>query len=201
MKLTRSTWLAFAIMIIVGAVSRLLSLSVAGVAPQMALALFGGAVIKDKKWAFALPLFSLLLSDTIMQLMNIPERPGFYEGQWATYLCFAIVTVYGFLMKRVNFGKVLFFSISGSVIFFLFSNFFVWAGHGGLKRPMTFDGLMLCYWDALAYYRDYGLIKGFIANQALGDVIWSVAIFGLYYIINKFSFEPKREMALEGNKK
>jgi hypothetical protein len=197
MKLNKSFWLAAAILIIVGAVSRLLSLSVAGVAPQMALALFGGAVIKDKKWAFALPLFSLLLSDTIMEFMSIPDRPGFYEGQWAVYLCFAVITLYGFLLKKINFGKVLFFSISGSLFFFLLSNFFVWAGHGGLQRPMTFDGLLLCYWDGLAYYRDRGLINGFIANQALGDLIWSVAIFGIYYLVNRFSFEPKREMVAE----
>lgn len=198
MKLNKSTWLAFAILIIVGAVTRLLSFNIAGFAPQVAMALFGGAVIKDKKLAFALPLFSLFLSDVMMELLNqagVLDRAGFYQGQWAVYLCFAALTVYGFLMKKVNFRKVLFFSVSGALLFFILSNFFVWLGHGGLQRPMTFNGLLLCYWDALVYYRDYGLINGFIANQLLGDVLWSFALFGIYYLANKFSFEPKSEVA------
>lgn len=191
MKLDRSTWLAFALLIVVGAISRFMSFSIAGFAPQMAMAIFGGAVIKDKKWAFAMPLFSLLLSDVIMEGLyqaGALDRAGFYSGQWAVYLCFALLTVYGFFMKKINLGKILFFSISGSVLFFLISNFFVWAGHGGFQRPMTFDGLLLCYWDGLAYYRDYGLVNGFLLNQVLGDLIWTGAIFGVYYLLNNFSF-------------
>lgn len=200
MKLDRSTALAFLLMIVVSALSRLMMFNIAGFAPQMAMALFGGAVIKDKKWAFALPILSLLLSDTIMQLMykqGMVDRAGFYDGQWGVYLCFAMLTCYGFLLRRINFAKILFFSISGSVLFFFISNFFVWIGGGGFARPLTFDGLVLCYGDALAYYRDHGLIKGFIANQALGDLIWTTTLFGGYYVINKFSFAPKTERVRE----
>jgi hypothetical protein len=191
MKFTRSTLLAFILLVIVTALSRLMSYNVAGLAPQMAMALFGGAVIKDKKWAFTLPLLSLLLSDGMMQLLfneGLMNRPGFYSGQWAVYLSFAVLTVYGFLLKKINLVNILFFSLSGSAIFFLVSNFFVWQGGGGLGRPHTINGLMLCYGDALAYYRDYGLIKGFAGNFVFGEVIWSFVLFGGYYLINKISF-------------
>jgi hypothetical protein len=198
MKLNKSTWLAFALLIIVGAFSRLISYNIAGFAPQMAMALFGGAVIKNKKWAFALPLLSLLFSDALLELLfqtNLVVRAGFYEGQWQTYLCFALVTLFGFLLRNINWKNVLVFSISGSLLFFITSNFFVWIGGGGFGRPITFNGMLQCYYDGLAFYRDYGLIKGFIANFILGDLIWSAVLFGGYYLILKFSTSLQHQAA------
>jgi len=198
MKLNKSTWLAFALLIVVGAFSRLISYNIAGFAPQMAMALFGGAVIKNKKWAFALPLLSLLFSDALLELLfqtNLIARAGFYEGQWQTYLCFALVTLFGFLLRNLNWKSVLAFSISGSLLFFITSNFFVWIGGGGFGRPITFNGMLLCYYDAIAFYRDYGLIKGFIGNFILGDMIWCAVLFGGYYLIMKASTSPQHKLA------
>jgi hypothetical protein len=95
------------------------------------------------------------------------------------------------LMKKVNVKNVIGFSISGSVIFFILSNLSVWLWGGGLGRPQTFEGLMLCYGDALAFHRDWGMIKGFYANQVLGDLIFSTILFGSYYLINTFVVKPK----------
>jgi hypothetical protein len=198
MKLDKSTWLAVALLVLVSAVSRIMSFHIAGLAPQMAMALFGGAIIKNKKWAFALPLASLLLSDGIMQWMysmDMVDRPGFYDGQWTVYLCFAAVTVFGFLMKKVNVKNTILFGISGSLIFFILSNFFVWISGGGYGHPITTDGMLLCYGDALAFYRDYGLIHGFVANFVLGDLAWTAVLFGGYFLLSKMSFAKKLETA------
>jgi hypothetical protein len=198
MKLNKSTWVAFILLIVAAALSRLMVLNVAGFAPQMGMAIFGGAVIKNKKWAFALPLLSLLFSDLVMEVLfqtHVIDRQGFYDGQWAVYLCFAVLTIYGFLMEKINLKNILIFSVSGSLIFFILSNFFVWIGGGGFARPLTFNGMLLCYWDAITYYRDYGLIKGFIGNSILGELIWSLALFGGYYLINKLSFSPEPQAA------
>jgi len=198
MKFNKATVWAFVLLIIVGAISRLITFNIAGFAPQVAMALFGGAVIKDKKWAFALPLLSLLFSDALMELLyqtNVVARAGFYEGQWQTYLCFALVTLFGFLLRNINVKNVLIFSISGSLLFFIASNFFVWIGGGGFGRPLTFNGMLQCYSDALAFYRDYGLIKGFIGNFILGDIIWCAVLFGGYYLIMKLSTSPQHKLA------
>ena len=55
MKLSKNTVIVFVILIVVAAIYRVFPGRPAGFTPQMALALFGGAMIMEKKWAFLLP--------------------------------------------------------------------------------------------------------------------------------------------------
>ena len=188
MKNSRSTLLAFILLIVVASLYRVWDGRPFGFAPQIAMAIFGGAVIGDKRLAFVLPLLSILVSDLLYQLLYInglTTIAGFYEGQWQMYLLYAGLIVFGFLMKKVNFRNVVGFSLGGSLLFFIISNFLVWLGGGGLGRPQTFDGLMLCYADAIAFYRDYGLINGFAGNIFFGDLFFSGLLFGSFYLIAK----------------
>jgi hypothetical protein len=190
MKLSKNTVIVFVILIVVAALYRVFPGRPAGFTPQMALALFGGAMIAEKKWAFLLPLTSLFLSDLLYQGLfaaGITDTPGFYEGQVLVYSCFLLVTVFGFLMKNINWKSIVGFSFSGSMIFFLSSNFFVWLGGGGLNRPKTFDGLLMCYGDAVAFYRDYGIIHGFAGNFIIGDLFFTGLLFGTYILAKKSS--------------
>lgn len=198
MKLNKSLLLAFVLLLLSASLYRAWPGRPYGFAPQMAMALFAGAVIKDKKWAFILPLLSMLISDVLYQLLYInglTEIKGFYTGQWTNYLVIAGITLFGFFLKKINVLKVAAFSITGSILFFLASNFTVWLGGGGLGRPKTFDGLMLCYYDGLAFLRDYGLIKGFYGNLFIGDLFFCTILFGSYYIIKKTIFQPKQQLA------
>ncbi|MGV3658128.1 MAG: DUF6580 family putative transport protein, partial [Chitinophagaceae bacterium] len=61
MKLNKTLVFAFVLMIIAASVYRVWDGRPWGFVPQMAIALFAGAVIKDKKWAFAMPLLSMFL--------------------------------------------------------------------------------------------------------------------------------------------
>lgn len=190
MKLSKNTLIVFAMLVLVAALYRLIPVRPAGFAPQMALALFGGAMIRDKKWAFTLPLLSLFLSDLLFQglyIAGLTNIEGFYAGQWMVYGCFMLITLFGFLLKKVNFTNTAVFSVSGSLIFFVVTNFLVWAGGGGYSRPKTFDGLMMCYADALAFYRDGGLINGFAGNFIIGELFFTVLLFGGYYLVQKSS--------------
>lgn len=159
-----------------------------GFAPQIAMAIFGGAMIGNKKLAFALPLLSMLLSDVLYQLLynaGLTSIEGFYEGQWVNYLLFAGLTLFGFGMKKVQARSILGFSISGSLLFFLFSNFTVWLGGGGYNHPKTFQGLLQTYGDGLAFYRDYGLLPGFYGNLFLGDLFFCFILFGTYALVSR----------------
>lgn len=189
MKLNKSLIWAFVLMVVVAALYRIIPGRPAGFAPQMALALFGGSMIKDKRWALALPVFSLFLSDLIFQLLYIgglTQIQGLYGYQIPMYLCFMVITVFGFLLKKPNVLNVAAFGTAGSLFFFIVSNFFVWLGGFGFERPKTFEGLMLCYEDALAFYRQYGAIPGFAGNFIVGDLFFVALIFGGYFLVKKF---------------
>ena len=198
MKLNRSVLLAFGLLILCASLYRVWDGRPYGFAPQIAMAIFGGAIIKDKVWAFILPLLSMFISDLIYQALYVngfSTIPGFYEGQWLNYVLFGGLTLFGFLMRKINAINVLGFSVGGSVLFFLTSNFTVWAGGGGFNRPKTFNGLLQCYGDALAFHRDYGLIKGFAGNFILGDLFFCILLFGLFYISQKFVANKQTQFA------
>ena len=198
MKLNKPVLLAFGLLILSASLYRAWPGRPEGFAPQMAMALFAGAMIKDKRWAIILPLLSMLVSDVIYQLLynnGISTIKGFYEGQGLNYLLIGGITLFGFLLKKISVLRVSLFSMAGSVIFFLASNFVVWQAGAGLARPKTFEGLLLCYYDGLAFFRDYGLVKGFYGNLFIGDLFFCAIIFGSYYFLNKLVLQPKQQLA------
>jgi hypothetical protein len=188
MKLNRSALIAFIILLVAASLYRIIPNRPAGFAPQLAMALLGGAMIKDKKWAMIIPLFSLFISDLLYHFLYITGLTpilGFYEGQWAIYVVFILLTLFGSLMKRASTLNIAAFSVAGSVIFFLLSNFITWKTGWGFGRPQTIEGLMMCYGDAIAYFRQAGIIPGFAGNFILGDLIWSFGLFGCYFLVTK----------------
>jgi hypothetical protein len=188
MKLNRSVLLAFGLLILASSLYRAWPDRAFGFTPQIAMAIFGGAVITNKRLALLLPLLSMLISDVLYQVLytnGLTEIRGFYGGQWLNYLLIAGLTLFGFLLKKITILRVAGFSMAGSVLFFLASNFTVWAGGGGFKRPKTAEGLMQCYADGLAFFRDYGAIPGFYGNLFLGDLFFCALLFGSYYLLTR----------------
>jgi uncharacterized membrane protein YhhN len=178
MKLTKNFLPVFILLIVAAALYRVIPGRPWGFAPHIAMALFGGAVIKDKKWAFALPIFSLFLSDLLYQglyAQGLTDTPGFYEGQWVNYLLFVVVTCIGFFMKNINVGNIISFSFLSPAVFFLLSNFAVWIGGGGWQRPKTFEGLMMCYSDGLPFFR----------GALLATLVFGAVFFSAYYLLRK----------------
>jgi len=171
MKSNKSLIWALVLLIIVSALYRIIPGRPMGFAPHLAMALFSGAVVGDKKWAFALPVFSLLLSDVIYQLLylqGVTAIPGFYDGQLVNYLLFSAMTVIGFYMKKINVKNILVFSLVVPTVYFALSNFYVWITVAGLNRPKTFEGLMMTYTDALPFYR----------NSIIATLVFSAVLFG-----------------------
>ena len=145
-------------------------------APQFAMAIFAGSVIKDTKWAFALPIFSLLLGDVLMEILfqfKITPYSGFYKGQFTTYVLFALMTVTGFFINRKKVMQILGGVFAAPTVFFLISNFLVWANGGGLHRPKTMAGLIECYGDAVPFY----------LTSLAGTAIFAVVFFGAYQLM------------------
>jgi hypothetical protein len=188
MKGNRTVIIAFVLLLVASALYRVIPGLPAGLAPQLAMAIFGGAVFSKRKWALLIPILSLFLSDLafhFLYLGGLAPVPGFYEGQISNYILFILLTLYGSLMTRKTPLRIAFFSVSGSLLFFLASNFLVWINGAGFVRPKTFDGLMLCYGDGLAFYREYGWIKGFAGSFIIGDLIWCSLLFGAFYLFSR----------------
>jgi hypothetical protein len=183
MKITRSLLISLILMVVISALYRIMPNRPWGFAPQAAIGLFSGAVfVKNKKWAFALPLISLFLSDLLYEALYIYSNgstliKGFYDGQWVNYLLLAGITCFGFLINTRKIGNVAIAALSAPTAYFLVSNFLVWAAAGkgfGLGRPQTFNGLMLTYGDALPFYK----------NGLISTVVFSALLFGIYYLIS-----------------
>jgi hypothetical protein len=166
-------------LILVAALYRVIPDRPMGFAPHWAMALFAGSVIKDRRVAFAFPIFSMFISDVIYHLLYIngmTSISGFYSGQFTNYLLFAAMTLIGFMMKKINIKNIVSFSFIICTAFFLLSNFFVWNGGGGYGRPHTFEGLMLCYQDGLPFY-GYSIVA---------TLLFSGILFGAHKLVTGF---------------
>lgn len=173
MKQNRTTIIILILLIVVGALCRPF-----GFAPQLAMALFGGAVIADKKWAFALPVFSMFISDALFELLtraDVLNMPGFYQGQWVNYLLIAGITFIGMAIRKINLANVLGGALIASVVYFLLSNTAVWLGGGGLGRPISASGFYMCLMDGAPFF------KGTLLNT----LCFSAALFGGYNLVQR----------------
>lgn len=189
MKITKSVIAALILMVVVAALYRVFPNRPYGFAPQYAMAIFGGAVfIKDKKWAFLLPILSLFISDLLYQLLyvnGLSSIQGFYEGQLLNYTLFAALTFIGFLIKKINPVSVLLASLASPSVYFILSNLAVWAGAGGLNRPKTWDGLIMTYNDALPFY----------PNSLYSTLFFSTILFGGFYLIKNYQARTAKQIA------
>jgi hypothetical protein len=178
MKMNRSLWLSLALLFIAATVYRVWDGRPFGFAPQIAIAIFGGAVIRNKKWSFFLPLVSMFLSDALYHLLytnGLSTIPGFYEGQLTNYILFTSLTVFGFMIRSFNWKNIFAGSLSAPTAYFLVSNLLVWTSGAGYVREKTFAGLMQCYADGLLFY-GYSIIA---------TLFFSAVFFGCYYLVTK----------------
>ncbi len=179
MKLSKQLIFSFIILIIIAALYRVMPGRPYGFAPQIAMAIFGGAIIKEKKLAFLLPVLAMFVSDGLYELLylnGLSVIPGFYEGQLTNYLLFAGMTIFGFSIKGFDLKKISVAAVSAPTAYFFVSNILVWASSSpmaGLGRPKTFSGLLLCLGDGLPFY------PWSLASTAL----FSAILFGTYYYI------------------
>lgn len=187
MKNTKSIVWPLVLMIIVAALYRAIPGRPWGFAPQYALALFGGAVIRDKRWAFALPLVSMFLSDVLYQVLfyyNLTPIQGFYSDQLVNYALFAGLTLIAFTLKRITVLRIVGYSILLPTVYYLAVDFLYWLTGGRdvvTQLPLTrdFRGLMQAYIQGWPFYRGY----------VLGTLFFSAVLFGGYYLLTRRSMQ------------
>lgn len=143
--------------------------------PLGALSLFAGTYLAPKtKWALLLPLPVLFLSDVAI---------GFYEWQIMAlvYSSFLIYGVIGFLASRKkNPLTIAAGAFGGALMFFLVTNFGVWAFSGLYEK--SFAGLLNAYLLAIPFFR----------SMILGDLAYTGLFFGAYEILRSIVFSKQK---------
>lgn len=173
--MNRSVALVFALLIAICTIYRIIPYEMRPEwlgAPQLALAVFAGSVIKNRKVAFLLPLASMLVSDVLMQILSSFDPAfyaGFYKGQLINYVLILSTTVIGFFISERKPAQILAGAVAAPVVFFLLSNFQVWAATGGLMRSKTAAGLLQTYIDGLPFLR----------TSLIGTILFSGVFFGI----------------------
>ena len=125
--------------------------------PIIAIGLFGGAYLKNKRWALLLPVGAMLLADVFL---------GFHGTMIWVYGSLMIITTLGFLLKRgVTLRNGAIATIGGSLLFFLVTNFGVWAS--GSFYPKNVEGLISCYVAGIP----------FLGNTLGGSIFYSSLMF------------------------
>jgi len=156
-----------------------------------AISLFGAAFAGRRSIAVIIPFLVMLCSDMILNNLiyarmypdDYKDFVFLYRGALWSYAAFGLVVMFGHTLFRnkVDLKKVGFGALGASIIFFLLSNFGVWASTGAY--PVNFAGLLACYAAGLP----------FLLNQVLGDLFYSLILFGV--ALHVFAWKPKRAMA------
>jgi hypothetical protein len=130
-----------------------------------AIALFGGSFVPSKKLSLVIPLAALILSDLVL---------GFHSTMVFVYAAFTLTVLIGWgLRENRTAVKVTSYALLSSSLFFLITNFGVWA-MGGMY-PMTASGLVSSYVAAIPFFD----------NQIYGDLFFSGVLFGGYAYMRK----------------
>ncbi|MBN09669.1 MAG: hypothetical protein CMC79_04790 [Flavobacteriaceae bacterium] len=169
-KITLNYW-GIILLIFIASFSRLVP-HIPNFTPVGAIALFGGAYFKDKSYAFLIPIFSLFVSDLIINnlfLNNFSQEftliyPGFY-WQYFSFILIILIGIFG--LNKFNFNKLLICIIGSSLVFFIITNFGVW--FSGTMYSKNIIGLVSCYIIAIPFYK----------ATLLGFLIYSFLLFGI----------------------
>ena len=130
-------------------------------APITAIALFAGVYL-SKRTALILPIAAMAISDIFI---------GYYAFSLmaVVYGSFLLCVFLGFwLKKNKKWYTIGGSAILGAVLFFLITNFAVWAFTPWYAK--TLSGLIQCYFMALPFFK----------NTLLGDLFYVSAFFGIY---------------------
>jgi len=166
-----------AIFVLIAALLRLLP-HAPNFAPIGAMALFGGAYL-GRRSAIVLPLSAMFLSDLFIGFDSLESRLTVY-GSFA-----AIGTIGIWLKTHRSFQNVVLAALGSSILFFLVTNFGVWAF--GTLYQKTLAGLLTCYVAAIPFFR----------NSLAGDLFYTGVFFGGYELIFRLAKSKKLVLSVK----
>lgn len=146
--------------VFIAAISRILP-HIPNFTPIAAMALFGAAKMNNKRMAFVIPFLAMFLSDLVI---------GLHNTMFYVYVAFAITGFIGWSMRNNQKPQtIILASLTSSVIFFIVTNFGVWAASGMFNGT---TGLTETYALGLPFFR----------STLIGDLLYNTLLFGSFYL-------------------
>src|SRR5260370_4500640 len=134
--------------------------------PVGAMALFSGAVLKDRRLAFIFPLVALFAGDVFI---------GFHKLIPIVYASFLVNVAIGlWLRDRRTIARISLATVLGAIQFFIVTNFAAWPFLGGF--PHTASRLRACYFAGVPFFW----------NTLAGDALYSALLFGSFALAQRF---------------
>ena len=142
--------------------------------PIGAMAIFAGAIIRNRRLAFLVPLLALFAGDVFI---------GFHKLMPVVYASFLLSVAIGlWLRNRRTIARIGAATLAGAFQFFLITNFAVWAS--GLSYPRNGVGLIACYAAGVPFFW----------NTLAGDAFYAALLFGGFVLAERL-FPAFREPA------
>lgn len=121
--------------------------------PLMAISLYAGANLADRRLRVGFPLLTLLLSDLGIWAVTGQFEWAFPQGYWSSYLCNAIAVLLGSSLNRQTGSTRVLFAVgrgvTAEVLFFVVTNFVYFLNQTDL--PHSAAGLVACYVAAIPF--------------------------------------------------
>mgnify|MGYP001265145704 CR=1 FL=1 len=133
--------------------------------PIIAVAILSGYFFKNLYFSFLVLIVSMIIADFFI---------GFYDNMFVVYLSLMLISFTFYRIgSKLNYKNLFLFSLFGSLIFFVITNFGVWA-LGNLYEK-NLKGLIYCYIAAIPFFK----------NTLFSTIIFSYGAFLTNYFVNK----------------
>jgi len=155
--------------ILVAAISRVFP-HIPNFTPIAAMALAGGVYLTDKRLAFIIPMLAMFISDCLLELTT---GWGFHNTMVYVYVAFALTTAIGiYIRNKVGAQTIVAASLFSSVLFFIITNFGVWAASG---FQLGVAGLGTTYVLGIPFF----------GPTMVGDLFFNTILFSVFYFAQR----------------
>jgi len=143
--------------------------------PLYSVALFSGMILSNRKLSIGIIFLAMFISDIFL---------GWHESMVSVYLSFGIIVYLGdFFKNKKSIANIFAGSIVSALIFFVLTNFTVWA-FGGFYE-LSFAGLVECYTMAIPFLRP----------TFYSSIFYSALLFGIYEAATRYFTKPNEVLA------
>ena len=111
--------------------------------PILAVGIFSGFYFKNFIKSFFIVLLAMFIGDLYL---------GFHNTMFFTYTSLALAVLIGIFIKQFKFNEILVSGFASSIMFFVITNFGVWALSGMYVK--TFSGLLQSYIMAIPFFHN-----------------------------------------------